>query len=124
MLTMVTAAVGAEAIAAGTYKGTYEGSAGSAGDIRVVLAKSGEGAWTGEAAFWLGGQEVKCKVTSVKVDGSKLRMVYTFDLQGNALESMIEGEFSEGKLAGKYRTQVAGEGSTVDEGTWSGKNGS
>ena len=116
--------ISAAEINSGTYKGTYEGSSGSAGDIRLVLSKSTDGAWTGEASFWLGGQEVKCKVTSITVDGSKLVMVYSFDLQGNALESKIEGEFTGAKLTGKYRTRVPGDNTTVDEGTWTSTSGS
>ena len=109
----------AEPIAAGTYKGKYEGSAGASGDFQVKLARNRQsGDWLGDVSFTLSGQDVECKVTSVQVNGAKLKMVYSFDLQGTALESMIEGELSGGKLGGKYRTQVAGDGSAVDEGTW------
>ena len=107
----------AEPLAPGTYTGKYEGSAGSAGDFKITLAKAGD-EWKGDAMFSLSGQEVKCKVTVLQVNGAKLKMVYTFDLQGTLLESQIDGELNSGKLAGKYRTQVSGDGSTVDEGTF------
>lgn len=111
-------AVMAEPLAVGTYKGKYEGSSGASGDFRVGLSKAG-GEWRGEVTFTLSGQEVKCKVTTIQVNGAKLKMVYSFDLQGTVLESQIDGELNSGTLAGKYRTQVSGDGSTVDEGTFS-----
>jgi len=107
----------AEPLAPGTYKGKYEGSAGSSGDFKVALSKAGE-EWKGDVTFSLGGQEVKCTVKTVQVTGAKLKMVYSFDLQGTPLESQIDGELTGGKLAGKYRTQVSGDGSAVDEGTF------
>jgi hypothetical protein len=119
ILLLCAAAVFAEPLTEGTYKGRYEGSSGASGDFRVSLAKTAAGEWSGEVMFLLGGQEVKCTVRSVQVADAKLKMVYSFDLQGTQLESMIEGELSGGKLGGKYRTQVPGDGSTVDEGTWS-----
>ena len=102
----------AEPIGAGIYKGTGEGASAN-GDFRVALTKADGGEWTGGVVFTMSGQTVNCKVTSLKVDGSKLKMVYSFDLQGTMLEST---------LGGKYRTQVSGDGSAVDEGSWKTKS--
>lgn len=124
VLACVALAAVAEPLAVGTYRGKYEGSSGSSGDFQVTLAKGAGGEWTGSVLFTLSGQEVKCKVTSVKIDGDKLKMVYSFDLQGTMLESTIDGALSDGKLGGKYRTQVTGDGSVVDEGSWSTTSGS
>lgn len=117
-LAVCAAMMAAEPIGEGTYKGKYEGSAGASGDFRITLSRAAEGQWAADVMFALGGQDVKCKVTSIQVSDSKLKVVYTFDLQGTALESAIDGELSGGKLGGKYRTRVAGDGSAVDEGTW------
>src|SRR6266478_8720987 len=103
---------------AGTYKGTYSGSAGASGDFVVSLTQTEGGDWKSEVTFTLGGQDVKTKITSLKVDGAKLTIVYEFDLQGTALESTITGELSGGTLAGGYHTKVVADGSAVDEGTW------
>lgn len=118
MLCLLGAALFAEPVKSGVYKGKWEGGSGSAGDIRVALTEA-SGKWSGDVAFTMGGQEVKCTVMSVQVDGGKLRMVYQFDLQGNALQSAIEGDMSNGSLAGKYKTSVKEGGAAVDEGTWS-----
>jgi hypothetical protein len=103
---------------AGTYKGTYSGSAGASGDFVVSLTQAENGEWKSEVTFTLGGQDVKTKITSLKVDGSKVTIVYEFDLQGTALESTITGELNSGALGGDYHTKVVADGSAVDEGTW------
>jgi len=102
---------------AGTYKGTFSGSSGSSGDITVTLSQA-DGDWKSEVTFTLGGDTVKTKVTSLKVDGTKFTVVYTFDLQGTVLESTVTGELKEGTLAGDYHTKAVADGSAVDEGTW------
>jgi hypothetical protein len=103
---------------AGTYKGTYSGSSGASGDFVVSLTQAESGDWKSEVTFTLGGQDVKTKITSLKVDGSKVTIVYEFDLQGTALESTITGELNAGGLGGDYHTKVVADGSAVDEGTW------
>ena len=103
---------------AGTYKGAYSGSAGASGDFVVSLTQSDNGEWKSEVTFTLGGQDVKTKITSLKVDVSKVTIVYEFDLQGTVLESTVAGELSGGTLAGDYHTKVVADGSAVDEGTW------
>ena len=105
---------------AGSYKGTYSGSAGASGDISVTLKQADDGAWKSEVTFSFGGQDIKTKVTSVTVDGSKVKIVYEFDLDGNGLESTITGELKETTLAGTYHTKATADGSAVDEGTWTG----
>jgi hypothetical protein len=105
---------------AGTYKGSYSGSAGASGDISVMLKQADDGAWKSEVTFSFGGQDIKTKITSVTVDGSKVKIVYEFDLDGNGLESTITGELNGTTLAGDYHTRAAADGSAVDEGTWKG----
>jgi hypothetical protein len=103
---------------AGTYKGSYSG--GASGDISVTLKQADDGAWKSDVTFTYDGQDIKTKVTSVSVEGSKVRIVYEFDLGGNGLESTITGELKETTLAGDYHTKSTADGSAVDEGTWKG----
>ena len=105
---------------AGTYKGTWSGSSGASGDMLVTLKQADNGDWKSEVTFSFGGQDVKTKVTSVKVDGSKVTIVYEFDLDGTGLESTITGERNGSTLAGDYHTKAVADGSAVDEGTWKG----
>jgi hypothetical protein len=101
---------------AGTYKGSYSG--GASGDISVTLKQADDGAWKSEVTFTYDGQDIKTKVTSVSVEGAKVKIVYDFDLDGNGLESTITGELKGTTLAGEYHTKSTGDGSAVDEGTW------
>jgi hypothetical protein len=101
---------------AGTYKGSYSGSAGASGAFQITLAQSGSD-WKAEVTFNLG-DDVKAKVTSVDVDGAKIKVVYQFDLQGATLESTATGELKGDKFDGTYSTESIPDGSAVDQGTW------
>ncbi len=103
---------------AGTYKGSYSGAA--SGDISVILKQADDGAWKSEVTFTYDGQDIKTKVTTVSVEGSKVKIVYEFNLDGNGLESTITGELNGTTLAGEYHTKATADGSAVDEGTWKG----
>jgi hypothetical protein len=118
LLTVLLATMLLGAGLAGSFKGTYSGSSGASGDITVTLTQSDSGDWKSEVTFTLGGDLVKTKITSLKVEGSKLRVVYTFDLQGTVLESTVTGELKEGSLGGDYHTKAVADGSAVDDGTW------
>jgi hypothetical protein len=111
-------AAAAESITAGTYVGHWEGVSGASGDFHLALASGTAGDWKADISFGMGGQEVKCKVTALTIDGAKIHAVYTFDLQGVTLESTIDGQRSGNKLSGKYRTRVVADNSAVDEGDW------
>ena len=108
----------ADPLAGGKYHGKWEGVAGGSGDFDMTLTAAEGGKWVADVEFSLGGQQVKCTVKSIVVTDSKLHVVYSFDLQGNQLESTIDGEMSGPKLGGKYTTRAVGDGTAIDEGTW------
>ena len=83
-----------------------------------VRSPAENGQWKADVVFTMGSDEVKTKVKSVKVDGSKIDIIYDFDLQGTALESTISGQLTGKVLEGTYKTKTVAEGSPVDEGTW------
>ena len=103
---------------AGTYKGTYSGSAGASGDFIISLTQAENGDWKGDVAFTLGGANIKTTIKSLKVDAAKVRIVYEFDLQGTVLESTVNGELDAGVLMGDYKTRAVADGTAVDEGNW------
>ena len=100
----------------GTYKGTWSGGQAS-GEITMTLRTTG-GATKADVSFAFGGQELKCNVTSVKVDGSKVEIVYDFGLGDVKLQSTATGELKGKTLEGSYKTKSLADGSAVDEGTW------
>ena len=111
-----TVAVLLAADLAGTYKGSYSGSAGASGAFQITLAQSGSD-WKAEVTFNLG-DDVKAKVTSLQVDGAKIKVVYQFELQGATLESTAIAELKGDKFDGTYTTKSIPDGSAVDQGTW------
>lgn len=104
-----------DTLAAGIYKGQWSGT-GASGDIQLTFHAKSEGGLTPEVGFTLGGQEVKCKITSFKADGAKFTMVYEFDAQGNPLQSAIEGTAKGKTIDGTYKTTAGDQ--AVDSGTF------
>jgi hypothetical protein len=109
------ALLGQDKLAAGAYKGAYSGAAGG-GDFHLALKADGKGGFSAEVGFTIMGEEVPGKITSLKVDGAKIEIVYDFDLQGMRLQSAATGTLSGKTLGGTYKTSA--EGAAVDEGTW------
>jgi hypothetical protein len=122
LMLLAMAALAAAGDIAGNYTGHWNGAGGD-GDFKIVLAQAGE-KWNADVAFTFGGQDVKCKVTSVKVNGAQVELVYEFDLLTNRLESTATGEVQEKTFAGKYKTRALADNSPVDQGTFTTRSGS
>jgi hypothetical protein len=117
LLLLFTSLALAAAGPAGKYSGTWAGAT-SDGGIKIELLKPSSGNWDANVSFTMGGQEVKCKTASVKVDGSKLELVYDFNLGADIqLRSTVTGTIDGEKMEGAYTTR-SGDGNTVDQGTW------
>jgi len=102
---------GQDTIAAGTYKGQWQGATGG-GEIHITFLASGNP----EVGFTLDGQPVACKVLSFKADGAKFKLVYEFGAQGTTLQSATEATLKGKTVEGTYKTTA--EGQDVDSGTW------
>jgi hypothetical protein len=113
LLMAAALATAQSAIGPGTYKGTYSGGAGG-GDFQLKVSADGKG----EIGFTVGGEEVPSKMISFKIDRASLTAVYEFDLQGNKLQSAIQGTLKGKTIEGSYKTTVAGADDAVDQGTW------
>jgi hypothetical protein len=107
------------ALREGTYKGKWEGASGASGDFEMTLTPDGD-AFKPTVTFTLGSEEVKTKVNAWKIGDGKLSIRYSFELQGNAAESTVEGAVkSDGTVAGTYKTKLLPEGGDIDTGSWS-----
>lgn len=116
-LVMATALLTQDTLGSGTYRGTWTGAAAD-GEFHLTLKPDGSGKLAADVGFTIAGQEVPCKVISLKIDGGKIEMTYEFDLQGNKLQSSIQGTLTGKTLAGTYKTTAPGVDTAVDEGTW------
>lgn len=112
---MAMLAAGQDKVAPGTYKGEWTGAGGS-GEIQLTLTAAADGKLTPEMSFSLGGEQIHSKVTSFKVDGAKLSIVYEFDAQGNLLQSAADATIKGKTLEGTYKTTAGDQ--AVDSGTW------
>jgi len=101
----------------GTYKGTWTGGMAN-GDITMTFTSGADGAPKADVSFTIQGQDVKCNVTSLKVDGSKIEVTYDFDLGDTKLQSTATGTIDGKSLQGTYKTKSLADDSAVDEGTW------
>ena len=99
---------------AGEYAGSWKGSNDVTGALRIRLRQDGAG-WVAEAWFTYEGAEVSTKMKSVQVDGSKVEMVFGWEVQGTAAQSKLNGDWTGDKLVGRYESTSA-EGAA--QGTW------
>jgi len=100
--------------ALGNYTGTWTGASGSGGKIKLTF--NGEGLQT--ASFTLQDQEVKAKPGSFKANGQTVTFTFDYEVDGNPLQSRMQGTITGKTLKGKYESVPAGGGAAVDEGTW------
>lgn len=101
---------------AGKYSGKWKGPENSGGDLRVTLKQEGAGPWNAEASFTYEDAEVPTKMKSVEIDGTRIRMVFTWQIQDTPGQSAMTGELAGDKLEGTYETTgPAG----ASKGTWS-----
>lgn len=116
-LLLASLALSGEPISAGKYTGKWQGESGAAGEFQLIISGAA-GSWKADVSFTMADQNVPCKVTALTVEGSKVHVVYNFELLGNKLESTIDGDRAGAKLSGQYRTRNLADGSPVDQGTW------
>jgi hypothetical protein len=91
----------------GTYAGKWSTDT-IEGALRLKLVAAG-GAWTGESSFTYDGTEIPTKVTSVKVEGTKLEIVIAWDSQGTPAETRLTGVLTGDKIEGTFQSKVAAE---------------
>jgi hypothetical protein len=101
----------------GAYKGTWSGNNGG-GDITMTFSNGDNASSKAAVSFTYNGEDIACRVTSVKVNGSLVQMVYDFDIDGNRMQTTMTGQLKNKTLEGSYKTKSLSDGSEVDEGAW------
>ena len=106
----------ADGIVAGRYTGDWKSNgSGGSGTLGFKLESESDG-WKCDVSFSFAGADVKTTVRTCKVEQSKLEAAYDFELQGNALQSKISGQWNGKAFEGHYETSTGAE--TVDDGSW------
>ena len=104
----------------GQYAGKWTSTEGTSGELRIKLRPGSAANWIGEAMFTYESADIPGTVKSIEADGSKLRMVFDWQIQGTAGQSTLVGELTGDTLKGTYETKgVAG----ASRGTWSATRG-
>jgi hypothetical protein len=97
----------------GEWKGTGE-SAAAAGQLRITLKQDGT-TWAAEALFTFESADVPTQMKTVEIDGTKVVLVFDWQIQGTPGQSTLNGELKDGSLQGTFETKSP-EGPS--KGTW------
>jgi hypothetical protein len=104
---------------AGRYSGVWKSDAsGGGGVIQMTLTAVPDATWKCDVSFTLGGEDIKTKVQSCKLENSQFDVAYDFDAQGVTARSKVSGKWDGKAFAGTYQTTLVSSGDGVDSGTW------
>ena len=97
---------------AGSYAGQWKSAENISGALELKLVQVGEAEWSAEMAFTYEGTRVPTKLKSARVEGNRVNLAFTWELEGIPVISEITGEFHDSQLQGRYQSDAP------DEGTW------
>jgi hypothetical protein len=115
LCTVLVCAQAGDAGWAGSWAGSWDDGGGNSGGMKLKLVKA-DGKWTAEAGFDIGGQDVPCKVKSLKIDGDSIEVAYDWDFQGTAVTSTLTGKRKDRSMEGTYKAGAADQ--AIGTGTW------
>jgi hypothetical protein len=104
-----------QASIAGKFVGKWKSSKDANGELRIKFTQA-SATWTAEASFFFEGAEIPSKMKEIQVNGSKVHLVFDWEINNTAGQSKLSGELTGDTLQGTYETSgPAG----ASEGTWS-----
>jgi hypothetical protein len=99
---------------AGDYAGEWKGTGDATGELRIKLKQDGA-KWAAEALFTFESADVPTQMKTVEIDGTKVVLVFDWQIQGTPGQSTLNGELKDGSLQGTFETKSP-EGPS--KGTW------
>ncbi len=100
----------------GEYKGSWKGRDDSSGDLKIKFATGADAKLTAEAVFTFEGTPVPTRTKTLKIEGSRVELAFSWDVQGVSATSKLTGEINGDRLEGTYESTTA-EGPAT--GSWS-----
>ncbi|MEY4688247.1 MAG: hypothetical protein RIR76_2270 [Verrucomicrobiota bacterium] len=100
----------------GEYKGSWKGRDDSSGDLKIKFATGADAKLTAEAVFTFEGTPVPTRTKTLKIEGSRVELAFSWDVQGVSATSKLTGEIKGDRLEGTYESTTA-EGPAT--GSWS-----
>jgi len=100
------AAAAKATLAAGTYAGTWRAQDESTGSLRLKFSQGADQKWQAEAVFTYEGTEVPTATKTLKLDGGRIEITFSWEVQGVSASSTLKGEIQAGALSGTYESTV------------------
>jgi hypothetical protein len=100
------AAAAKATLAAGTYTGSWRAQDESTGKLRLKFSQGADQKWQAEAMFTYEGAEVPTATKVLKVEGGRVELTFSWEVQGVNASSTLKGEIQAGTLSGTYESTV------------------
>jgi hypothetical protein len=100
----------------GDFKGRWKGQDESSGDLRITFAPGTDSSLTARAIFTYEGTDVPTQTKELKIDGGRIELAFSWQVQGVTATSRLKGDIKGDKLEGTYESSTA-EGAAT--GSWS-----
>ena len=100
------AAAAAATLAPGTYVGSWRAQDESTGNLRLKFSQGADQQWKAEATFTYEGAEVPTATKTLKLEGGRVELTFSWEVQGVNASSTLKGEIQAGTLSGTYQSTV------------------
>ena len=100
------AAAAAATLAPGTYFGLWRAQDESTGNLRLKFFQGADQKWQAEATFTYEGAEVPTATKTLKLEGGRVELTFSWEVQGVNASSTLKGEIQAGTLSGTYQSTV------------------
>jgi len=100
------AATAAAKLAPGTYVGSWRAQDESTGTLRLKFTQGADQKWQAEAMFTYEGAEVPTATKAFKLEGGRVELTFSWEVQGVNASSTLKGEIQAGTLSGTYQSTV------------------
>ena len=100
----------------GTYTGKWQGQNNIGGVLKLDFKSGAEAKLGADVLFVYEGTDVHAQTKSLKVDGNKIELVITWEIQGTVASTKLVGTVKGNDIAGTYESTAAEEPAT---GKWS-----
>jgi hypothetical protein len=100
------AAAAAATLAPGTYVGSWRAQDESTGKLRLTFSQGADQKWQAQAMFTYEDAEVPTATKALKLEGGRVELTFSWEVQGVNASSTLKGEIQAGTLSGTYQSTV------------------
>ena len=96
----------------GQFLGKWHGQDNSSGSLDVKFTEGSNGTWSAISVFTYDGTDVNAKTKSVKIDGNKVELIITWEVQGVIASTKLIGVLTNNQIEGTYVSTTSEEPAT------------